>query len=316
MSITLERKVLEEAADWLIKMQEGLMDDAEINRFKQWLARSNAHRLAWQRAEKITTKLGTLPPSIGMATLDRPSNPERREVLAKLALFIAAAPVGWSVWDITHKQLHIADYRTRVGEQQKVTIADGSQITLNTDTAIDVSFSNEQRLIVLRKGEIYIETSHRKDPRPFLVSSAQGQLRALGTRFTVRQFTDTSHLAVLEGAVEVTPANGPAVVITAGQQTTIDAHQTDNIMPADDLNAAWTNGMLMADAMPLQTLCDDLSRFRNSRLRVEPAIANLAVSGAFPLSDTNKALDMLAATYPITVNKALFGYMTTLSPKD
>ncbi len=125
-----------------------------------------------------------------MSALDRPSNPERRAALGKLALLLAVMPVGWGSWKLAQSQQWTADYRTAVGERREWTLADGSRITLNTNTAVDVLFDSQQRLIRLREGEILVQTATDNSPlaRPFLVSTAQGHMQALGTRFIVRQF--------------------------------------------------------------------------------------------------------------------------------
>lgn len=315
MPATLSQKALEEAADWLMALQQGPLDPGEECRFSQWLHRNPENSQAWQRAQRLTAKLERLPPAIARAALDRPERPERREAIAKLGLLAAAVPVGWSVWEIAQKQRNVADYRTSVGHMQSITSADGSHITLNTDSAIDVAFDDERRLVVLRNGEIHVETSLQPDPRPFLVHSAQGHLRALGTRFTVRQLSGATRLAVLQGAVEISPRDGEPVVVRAGQQASFSTRHAHSSTLTKDFNATWTSGMFMADGTPLRKLIEELNRFRHGSLRVDPAVAELAISGAFPLTDTDQALDMLAETYPLTVRRVLFGYLIQVVPK-
>ncbi|MFA5632176.1 MAG: FecR family protein [Porticoccaceae bacterium] len=310
----IPQKLFEEAADWLLIMQERPLDSDETRTFQQWLARSGQHAQAWMRAEKLANALGGLPPQLAMAALDRPESAERRAALAKLALLIATVPLGWSAWHLGHRHPAFADYRSAVGEQRHLRIADGSRIILNTDSAIDVLMDDSRRLILLRAGEIHVETSSTRDARPFLVQTAQGRLRALGTRFTVRQFPATTHLAVLEGAVEVTLANGGSALVQAGHQTRFSAVSITSPSAAQVQDSTWTSGMLMADATPLGQFATELARYRRGHLRVDPTIAALPISGAYPLTDTDKTLNMLATTYPLTVNQTLFGYLTTLSP--
>ena len=309
------REILEEAADWLLKIQAGSLVDEDAKAFKRWVSNSPEHSRAWQKVGKLAGKLNGLSPSVAIAALDRPDNPERRALVAKLVLLIAALPVGWTAWRYGPQLEMFSDYSTRVGELRTLNVADGSQIILNTDSAIDVTISGSQRLITLQSGEIHIETGKDQAARPFLVDTAEGRLRALGTRFTVRQLQGRTHLAVLEGAVEVTPEHGQALVVNARQQIDFSRLQVNNITPVDELQAAWTQGMLMADAMPLNRLIAQLERYRPGRLRLDPSISTLRVSGAYPLTDTDKALDMLARTYPVTINRALFGYLTTVSSK-
>ena len=72
--------------------------------------------------------------------------------------------------------------------------------------------------------------------------------------------------------------------------------------------------MLLADGMPLGVLAAELARYRKGVLRCDPAVANLRVSGTFPLADTDRSLAMLAATYPVVVASRLGGYWVTLGP--
>ncbi|WP_411384944.1 FecR domain-containing protein [Pseudomonas sp. MPB03] len=315
----LDPKVLEEAAEWLMRLSERDLSDSERAEWECWRASSPERGRAWSRAQVLQGKLGGLPRSLAMSALDRPSNPERRTALGKLALLLAVVPAGWGSWKLAQSQQWSADYRTAVGERRELTLADGSHITLNTDTAIDVLFDTRQRLIQVREGEILVQTAPDASPqaRPFLVSTREGRMQALGTRFTVRQLPSTTHLAVLEGAVRIELADArqaAPLVVNAGQRTDFSAQAFGPLRPADRNVGAWNQGMLMADKMRLADFVAELARYRRGFVRCDPAIAELRVSGAFPISDTQRTLNMLAQTYPILVSGHLSGYWVTLSP--
>ncbi|MBC3384175.1 FecR domain-containing protein [Pseudomonas sp. SWRI179] len=315
----LDPKVLEEAAEWLMRLSERDLSDSERAEWECWRASSPERGRAWSRAQVLQGKLGGLPRSLAMSALDRPSSPERRTALGKLALLLAVVPAGWGSWKLAQSQQWSADYRTAVGERRELTLADGSHITLNTDTAIDVLFDTQQRLIQVREGEILVQTAPDASPqaRPFLVSTREGRMQALGTRFTVRQLPSTTHLAVLEGAVRIELADArqaAPLVVNAGQRTDFSAQAFGPLSPADRNVGAWAQGMLMADKMRLADFVAELTRYRRGFVRCDPAIAELRVSGAFPISDTQRTLNMLAQTYPILVSGHLSGYWVTLSP--
>ncbi|QZP23345.1 FecR domain-containing protein [Pseudomonas sp. DR208] len=312
----LAPEVLEEAAEWLMRLSENDLSDHERAEWERWKISSPERDRAWARAQLLQRKLGGLPPSLAMSALDRPSHPERRAALGKLALLLAVMPVGWGSWKLAQTQQWTADYRTRVGERRELTLADGSRITLNTDSAIDVRYDRQQRLVHLREGEILVQTA--QDPsRPFLVSTRQGRMQALGTRFTVRELSGRTHLAVLEGAVKVMLAENTQtapLIVNAGQRTDFSA-QTFGTLTATDRNVgAWTRGMLMADKMRLADFVAELTRYRRGFVRYDPAIADLRISGAFPISDPQRTLNMLVQTYPVLVSGHLNGYWVTLSP--
>ena len=194
-------------------------------------------------------------------------------------------------------------------------LADGSRITLNTDTAIDVRFDSQQRLVHLREGEMLVQTA-ADTSRPFLVSTRQGRMQALGTRFTVRELSPLTHLAVLEGAVKVMLAENnqsTPLIVNAGQRMNFSAQTFGGVAATDRNVGAWTQGMLMADRMRLADLVAELARYRRGFVRCDPAIADLRISGAFPISDTQRTLNMLVQTYPVVVSGHLSGYWLTLS---
>ncbi|MFJ7311576.1 FecR domain-containing protein [Pseudomonas sp. NPDC098747] len=315
----LDHQALEEAADWLIRLSESELSDTERAEWECWKVSSPERGRAWARAQLLQTKLGGLPPSLAMSALDRPSSPERRAALGKLAMILAILPAGWGSWKLAESQQWAADYHTTVGQQRELTLADGSKITLNTDTAIDVLFDANQRLIHLREGEILVQTAPDISPmpRPFLVSTRQGRMQALGTRFTVRELQPRTHLAVLEGAVRVELAEnhqGTPLIVNAGQRTDFSSRTFGQVSVADRYVGAWSQGMLMADKMRLADFVAELTRYRRGFVRLDPAIADLRISGAYPISDSQRTLSMLAQTYPILVSGHLNGFWVMLSP--
>ncbi|MBC3302970.1 FecR domain-containing protein [Pseudomonas sp. SWRI18] len=315
----LDHQALEEAADWLIRMTEGELNETERGEWECWRLSTPERGRAWARAQLLQTKLGGLPPSLAMSALDRPGSPERRAVLGKLAIMLAILPAGWGSWKLAESQQWSADYRTAVGQQRELTLADGTKITLNTDTSIDVLFDINQRLIHLREGEILVQTAADIAPlaRPFLISTRQGRMQALGTRFSVRELQPRTHLAVLEGAVKVELAENrqtTPLIVSAGQRTDFSSDTFGQVTAADRYVGTWAQGMLMADNMRLADFVAEFTRYRRGFVRFDPALANLRISGAYPISDSQRTLNMLAQTYPILVSGHLNGYWVMLSP--
>lgn len=312
----LDPFILNEAADWLMRLSEGSVNDAERQEWERWRTSSPAHRQAWARAELLLSKLQGLPPALAMPSLDRPSNPARRAAMGKLTALLALAPLAWGSWKLNDWQQWTADYRAPVGERRELTLADGTGVTLNTDTAIDVYFDERQRLLLLRRGEILVRTATDPSPaaRPFLVQTHEGRIQALGTRFSVREEPGHTRVAVLEGAVRIQIKGIGEQVVQAGQRSGFTAVGFDALKPVDRSMMAWTQGMLMADNMRLVDFVNELSRYRNGVLRCDPAIAELRISGAFPINDTRRTLNMLAQTYPVSVISRLGDYWVMLAP--
>lgn len=255
-----------------------------------------------------------LPPDVTMAALDRPRLSSRRRALQQLALLLSVGGAGalgmrelpWRVW--------AADERTQVGERRELALPDGSSLWLNTASAVDLRFDADQRSVLLREGEILIRTA--ADPvspsRPFIVETAQGSVRALGTRFTVRQDDSETRVTVHEHAVEVRVTGHAPRHLDAGQALRFGAASPGELQPADANTQAWTRGLLHADHTSLGELVAELSRHRPGVLRCDPAVADLRVSGAFPLAQTDEALAMLERTLPVRVRRGFGRWVTTL----
>ena len=314
-TVPLAEQALDEAADWLLRFSEGDVSAAEHEQWQHWRGSSPERQQAWERAQVLLGKLGGLPPALAMSALDRPANPGRRAAVAKLAALLALLPGSFGAWKLLETQQWTADFRSAVGERRELQLADGSQITLNTDSAIDVRFDSQQRRVHLRQGEILVQTARDPGDRPFLVTTEAGWMQALGTRFTVREQAGSTRLVVLEGAVRVQPAEagGAQQVINAGQRTTFSANQMAPPETANPAASAWTQGMLLADNLRLADFLVELARYRKGFVRCDPAIADLRISGAFPISDSQRSLDMLQQTYPLVIRQHWQGYWVMLS---
>ncbi|MFC7289002.1 FecR domain-containing protein [Herminiimonas glaciei] len=312
----IDPRILDEAAEWLMQLSAGARVE-DHRACERWSQSSPEHARAWARAQLLLNKLGGLPPSLAMPTLNRTPDAGRRAALTKLAAILALAPASWGIWSVLQAQDWMADYSTAVGERRVMHLADNTELTLNTATAVDVRFTATQRNVRLRSGEILVQTAHEAAAvyRPFSVNTLQGQMEALGTRFSVRLDGDTTHLAVLEGAVRITPdraGTGAQQVLRAGQQASFTDKAVAGVTDADDAVLAWTQGMLVADKMRLADFAAELSRYRSGIVHVDPAVADVRVSGAYPVGDTDQELAMLVSTYPVDAVTRMRGRWITL----
>ncbi|WP_426808328.1 FecR domain-containing protein [Pseudomonas sp. WOUb67] len=319
MTARIDPLILGEAADWLVHLQSGTATEDDHHAVQAWCQRSAQHAQAWQRAEAILGDFRRLPTPVTGETLRRLSRNgavSRRQALHRLGLWLLAAPAALLAWREAPWQQWTADARTAVGEQRALTLADGSQVLLNTDTAIDITFDARQRRIDLLAGEILLTSA--KDPatpaRPLLVRTLHGQAIALGTRFSVYLDGPLTRVAVLAGAVEARPVHATSgLLLRAGERSAFDA---DRVLPASALEAgdlAWEHGMLLARDMRLADLLQALARYRHGVLRCHPAVRELKVSGAFPLADTDASLRLLSDTLPVTI-QGLTRYWVTVEP--
>lgn len=312
---------LEQAAEWFAVLRSGHVEEDERRRWQDWLAGDACNRDAWAQVEAISKGISVaahapLAASSALRAADRLGS--RRKLLKTLALAALTAGVGWQLarrddWSQTLAGLH-ADHRTGVGESRRVVLADGTRVWLNTDTALDDGFNANLRLLSLYRGEIMVDTHPDSwvPSRPFLVRSREGSMRALGTRFNVRQFDGRTLLSVSQGRVEITPLDPGAAptVVEAGQEALFTRSEVTAVGALPPAHASWINGMLIAQDQPLGEFLGELARYRKGYLGCDPDIAGLRVVGGFPLRDTDQALAMLQAALPVQVRLILPWWVT------
>lgn len=295
----------------------GAPTDAERQAFESWRQQSAAHEAAWARAQSVFMLFKQVPADIGkeaLKTLDH--NSGRRRSLRLLSAALMSVPASWLALRQLPLREWTADVATATGERQSLQLPDGSRLVLNTASAVDIDFNAAQRRIRLLSGEILITTHADSSPvnRPFLIDTPHGVVRALGTRFSVRHVDDdTCRVLVFEHAVEVSPLGGAVCILRAGEQADFNVAGMKPPVSADNTAALWEQGMLLAKNMRLADVIAELARYRHGVLRCDPAVADLRVSGAMSLADTDAALALLVSSLPLRINRNT-RYWVTVAP--
>jgi len=303
MSHTLtpeQRQALKMAAQWFALLCDENVTEHQRQQWQAWHQQNEDHRWAWQRVEALQSQLQGVPGKFSYRTLDqagRQSTLDRRTLLKSLLLLLGVGGSWLGFQSPLGRELR-ADYRTATGEIKPIVLSDGSQLVLNTASAVDVRYSAEKRLILLHSGEISLITG--RDDRPFWVESRQGAMRALGTHFLVRENDDQTQLTVLEHAVEAQLAQFPQEKrrVNAGEQISFSAAAFGQQQAAGN-GDSWTRGVLSVSQWRLDQVLAELARYRHGRLDCDPAIAGLRVSGSFPLREPDRSLLLLSQTLPI-----------------
>ncbi len=301
---SLDHATLEAAARWYVDLRCDSPNDALREAHSRWLERDPRHLQAWERLGRLQGKLEQMNPAVARPTLAS-ARAKRRDVLKVLSLLLASGAAGTLAWNTTPLPTLMADQRTGTGERRRLRLDDGSQLHLNTATAVDIRFSEQLREVRLLSGEILIETARDFLARPFVVHTAEGSIRALGTRFVVRRDAEQSLVSVQEHAVEVRPASLPAtaVRVETGQQLSFADDHLDNVLPATPHADAWSRDMLVVSDWALEDFIRELQRYRPGHLGCDGHVGRLRISGAFHLRDTDTILDNLTATLPVRVRR-------------
>lgn len=305
---------LQQAADWFALLGADGVTDQDRTAWQAWLRERAEHATAWHHIEAVSQRFEPLRPggakaALAGAAVARKGALKRRQLLGSSAIALGTSVLGWLGWRYTPLRdqalAFTADYATGTGERRALLLADGSRIWLNARSALDVDYRDSARCLILRAGEILVETARDRAQRPFYVESRFGHMQALGTRFSVRQTESQIQLDVYDGEVAVRNHAGASVNVTAGGQARFDADLIVSTASADPAREAWSRGVVVADNLPLKVLVNELGRYRKGYLGVAPEVADLLVMGVFPADDSDRALDMLERNLPVRVQRPL-----------
>jgi len=307
-------RALREAAEWRVRLAEAPLPASENRAFERWLAADTAHGAAWREIERTWAAFDAASRPGARAALDRSREAERRELrrlLGKagglLLLLLALLPAGWMGLGLSSPAHLLADHRTTIGERRILTLADGSRLTLDTATAVDVRFTAGRRQIRLIDGRVFIDVAPDAG-RPLQVVTEEARTTALGTRFSVRRLreadAEATRVTVHESRVELCATGGDACRrLDAGQRAQAAGGEVDAMMVVPiGSTPNWIDGVLEIDGRSAAEVLAELGRYHRGVLRYDASsLADLEVSGVLPLDDTERALNALAATLPIRV---------------
>jgi transmembrane sensor len=336
----------EQASHWWVTLNTGPASTAEHRAFGEWVARSPERIEAFLQTAQLTKALKSkkLPwPDTPVEVLAREvkegadimqlrevsprppalsegeSNSQRR--MRKPALLLASAAsvlalvAGMWVW-----VNHADRYETAVGEQRSVVLRDGSLITLNTDSGVEVEFERNHRLIRLLSGEALFQVA-KDSTRPFDVVVGDTTVRAIGTQFNIDKRALSTTVTVVEGTVAVAenphsassaqlrnpaPSQGEGApqgrmrmtYLSAGQQLTVAARKPVQSVPQSVNLAtatAWTQRRLVFDHRPLGEVAEEFNRYNAQAIQIESAqLRRQEVTGVFQANDPDSFLDFVA----------------------
>ncbi|MFG0538656.1 FecR domain-containing protein [Pseudomonas sp. YQ_5] len=289
------REALGAAARWLALLDSGDANEADLLRLAQWRASSPLHEDAWQKASLLRARFAGLPGALAMAALDRPD--AGRRALLKQALGVSALlPVAWLVSRELPLDAWTADMRTAVGERRQALLSDGTLLQLNTDSAVDIELGPGR--VALLRGEVAVSVPANLS---LTLQVPYGRVVISEGEACLRLLDEACRVSAIKGAVSLQPLRGPAVMLQAGQQASLQAAGVGPVKAFDEWQLGWREGALRLDDRPLGELLRELRRYRPGVLRWAPELERLRVTGTFRLDDTDRVLALLAASLPLQV---------------
>ena len=329
----------QQACAWIAKLH-GEPSAKDLQNFRAWMAQSPAHKTEVRQLAKLWGELDVLTE---LAVVQEPLSTQSTS--ARLFDKVAAL-IKFSNWNrplaamVTATLVAVlalpiiidinkTTYSTDIGEQELITLRDGSTVLLNTNSSIRVDYSLETRNISLLSGQAHFEVT-KDNSRPFNVYAGTGLVRAVGTAFSVYLQPDIIEVTVTEGTIELSavapapaPTNQPETeptapsktitklsLVTAGQNATMD-QDTSSIDSIEVIDApeivqklAWHQGLLRFSGDPLEDVVAEISRYTDlSIVILDPEIRDLRIGGFFKVGETEKMFQALETSFGVRVER-------------
>lgn len=332
----------ETAAEWLMRRSEPGWTGADERALEAWLAAAPLHRETLEGMALIDHDLHQIPlakdPSwrpagrqratIAAAPVRAPARPPASQsstptwaargrrswasaALCACVLLLAGGGYGWHRWNNTPS--FMLDVATGHGETRAIELPDGSSVTLNIDSSLQVYYYPGRREILLDKGEAFFQVAANTG-RPFTVDSGASQVKVVGTAFNVRAAPPQIVVKVLEGKVEVRPDRraqpGQVLRMGPGSGLTIDpaTGQTSSVRAAASTVGDWRTGQVQFQQTPLGDVAHELSRYLGQPVALaNPDLARLPVSGVLSTASPQFFLQALPELLPLRVQPAADG---------
>lgn len=313
-----------EAAVWAAKVAGGTLTSGEQAQLDAWRAADIRHVGAFARAQAVLLRLdrlcvvgpdtlrqvvaeaaeaegiGAAPSSFAVPPSD--ANPRqawtRRRVMLTGGAAASLAAAGLLVTAFSKAQRQSAGaptteyFVTRRGQTRTVRLADGSVVTLDTDTKLAVTYTDKVRALRLEHGEALFQVAKNKQ-RPFIVTAANTKVKAVGTSFTVRNLPARPiRVLVREGVVEVARVGGrqsERIRAAAETQTLVspDAPMVVETVPPQrvERKLAWQYGRIAFENETLADAAEEFARYSDTKIEVDPAVSGRTITGVYAAND-------------------------------
>lgn len=295
--------LIEQATRWIVLLRSGQASEAEHQAFIAWRNRDPRHDELCLRLER-TLGVFQVPIAQGVdgGVLQRALNaPSSRRKVLQRALLGAGLMVGGG-WSLSPSLESLsADFSTGIAQRQTVHLEDGSELVLNAQSAADVQFDPQRRVLKWRGGEGLIHVAG--DRRPFILQTSGGDIYTRDARVLLRDRDAQCRVGAMDKAVQIVTRGGDRLQLQPGQEVSFDRFRFGVVQALRSGDSAWVNGLLEVRDSPLSDVIDALRPYRHGVLRLDPAIAGLRVSGLYRLDQSDVVLEALSRTLPIRVTR-------------
>jgi transmembrane sensor len=299
-----------EAASWLARLQSGRDPDIE-RKFEQWRDTDPRNAAAFDRVRRSYEQAGLLRHSPIIAS-ERHEAPIRSPAwkpfpaLAAAAAIVILVPFGLAVFRDGGSPFGGTDavmLMTQVGQIRQVGLADGSKVTLDTATKVELEIGRSRRTAHLRYGRARFRIAPAKTP--FVVETDGTTITARNGVIDVEQVGGQGRVQVLAGAADVrgsVQGRAEPLMLGVGEAATVNsggAEKTNAVEAALD----WTKGMLQFDGTPLAEAVALANRYSEHHIILAGDLAALRITGAFRAGDTTGLAKALAAAFSLSLEQ-------------
>lgn len=313
----------QEAAEWVARLDAGALSPEDLRALRRWALQHPGHR-------KALNDLAAKWDSLDVLALRRPTEPALRRFtrswkVGAVAAGVVSLVVGYLMTQPSDLpgtiEAEVTTYFTAIGEQRWVELPDGSIVRINTNSRLQVNFSEGARDVILQQGEAYFEVA--ASSRPFVVTAGRGYIAALGTAFAVRlSDNNVIKVDVTEGSVVVTTTRDlariaePDLLFVPEDETSRVAYAGDVVHIGESIDLlrsvepvllerelAWRDGMLVFDGDSLESVIAEVSRYTPVEIVIaDPTLRELKIGGYFRTGDTDILLSTLESSFAVEVD--------------
>ena len=311
----LDPEVVEQAMLWMVRLQSGASSDGEQLACLQWRQENPANERAWQRLAGLGQGLRdatcSLPAPRARRLLQARTQVSRRAVLGGLAGAGVLMLAGLGASQRSFMPTLLSDFATATGQRHTWRLDGGVELQLDTHSALDSDRLAGLQVLTLNRGRVLLEAG--QGARVSLRTAQVSISPARASRLIVAQQRTATLVQVLDGQVLVDYGQGARAELDAGWQQRFYGVGAGPLAALPTGASAWTQGLLLAERLPLGQLLQELDRYRPGLLRCDPRVEGLLVSGSFSVDQPDASLDLLTQVLPIRVQRVL-GYWATVLP--
>ena len=291
-----------EAAAWLARLRSEERTADDERGFRAWLAESEAHRAAFETTNAVFDMAGAADRR-AFPELDTSRRVNRRQVLRASVGFVAASLTGVAIYLRSGNT-----YATEIGEQRKVSLQDGTLVSLDTDTEVHVSMSDESRRVKLRRGRAHFDVAEDRT-RLFEVIAGSQYVTASRGHFDVSREGAWVSVLLEEGPVQVLadkPIRGrgkPSPLIPGQQLVFSNKKLVREERPEMAQAVAWRQGRLAFFNEPLSKAVAAMNRYTRRPITImDPEVAEMTISGSYSVGDPQAFATSISVLLPVRVD--------------